>query len=822
MEFAQCIDIRPRAQSCCGEIESGRIRAAVFVLAGLHISDYGDPLVWLTLISRKEAFVAHKIRGSYSIENVTVDGFGSDDVMKVNATHTIEYAELFNCDNEDFYEDLENSSDYRLIFITDKGMRDSGVAVKANITAPVDEINTVLTHKVTVTWTSLKPAACYAGVPPLVLRDCAYQARTLARFCPPTIPACIEQGEKIAVYGNDSYPGTPGTYELDYTFENVPSYPIVALQQTTPAQQFFDTFDVVDANGVIIASADGSRNGITGIFSLADLVAATPLSVANQSQWAVKYTTNNSYRIATWYNDGIDGGPGTTKTVKIYIRGFAQFRIRLFCAPEIFAPPPFILEETADAENVYVVSEQTKYCLCPELYVPPLASSLLLDGSPSPDFLGLDPNTTYEYQLTGNFSPADYARKICCPISVMFVFIGSGAPVIFNATNVGPVDIDGVTFTYDPLTYTITVETPADVTGININGAASVESCETQNYPIALGDCAPVQIQFLSQAVADPAGYLTANPNVNAVIAITAMGDELTYLSGYSYEWTTPQTNTITINANIFAPNDRYPNDSCCLEYDPDFINGSLIRFTIESDCAPGGVLLDISNTTDTFVNYQFTWAFGVGSSVDLIIENLLDPLENPCNLTVRVDTNTVCGITPFAELDITMVSSCSPTLDYIYPEDGSAATYLAANPGVDAVLAYSALNQLIYLGLGQYTWNSDTNNAYLRLDLTEQAGTPLACCPNYAAISAGETGAFQITSLCLTSPSIVVDFANPVAFDSNYTFVYVNGPGYFALIMVNDNAPTPNPCVAFTITPTITLCPENVSDLSGPVISVT
>ena len=823
--MTDCFNIERICNECVAA-QTGRVRAVVFVEKNLYISpeNYFDELFWLKLAYKKQAFIVHKIRGAYTPEAITVDGFGTDGQIGIGINNTLTYEEQFSPANVAFYNSIEKSTNYRVVFITDKGIRDGGAAASIAPTNPVGAIDTVNLFSVTVTWRARFLAISYEGEPPLVLTNCAYYTDKLLEYCPPCTPACVGGFDILRAYGNDIYPGTPGSFELDYTFEDVACYPIVAQPQTTPAQAFFDTFDVVE-NGVIIGSADPARLGITGIFSLADLVAATPLSVLNQSQWSVKYDNSQSWRVSTWYNNGIGGGEGVFKTVKVYVRGFAQTRVTAFCPKTMFELPttPEDIVIT-DPKNVYVVNDCTKACLCPELTVSPLTSALLLDGSPAPSFLGLDPNTTYEYSLTGNFIDADYQRKICCGNpSVMFVFVGSKLTVVLNASNVGPVVLDGVTLTYDPITYTVTVETPADVTGINITAVASLENCEAVNYAFELGDCASVIITIQPESNTDIAGYLAANPSVNAAIAITGFGTGVTYLSGYNYEWAQPQTDTMTINANIVAPNDRYPTDECCPQYDPDFISGSLVEFIVSSPCG-GGIALSQSSPTGSFQNYDFQWQLS-GGSAEIVITNLLDPLENPCDLDVHIQC-VLCGAAPGVDVSIEMVNACSPTLEFINANEGPAAAYLAANPGVDAVIEYEALGQLIYVGgiLGnEYTWNSNTNNALLRCYLTEQPGNPLSCCPNYAAIVNGETGSIEITSLCLSTGSIVVDFANPVIGDSGYTFVYANGPGYFGVAIVNDSAPTPNPCPTFAITPTITLCPENVSDLtSAPVLTIT
>ena len=821
MEIA-CVDIEPRVCKVCEPgVESGNVIAVVFVKNDRKITDYFDDFTWLTLDYKAQAIFVHKTRGTFTSEPIQTPGYGQDGEITIGYNHTLSYSEPFDCRLRKHYEGLQKSSEYRAIFLTDKGIRDGGAVAKVSVDTPVGEVGTILEYVVTVTWTSDGLIPCESGTPPGLLTDCALFERLKLIFCPPTTPACVEQGEILDTYGNDVYPGTPGQFEVDYTFEDVPSYPMVALQQTQPSQLFFDTFDVVE-NGVIIGSADPARLGITGINSMADLVAATPLSVSNQSQWAMKYDLSNSYRVTTWYNNGIGGGEGIFKTVKVYVRGFAQFRLHLFCAPAIFTPDAFLLP--FEPKNVYVVSEATRVCLCPKLTVAPLTSALLLDGLPAPSFQEIEPDTIYVYSLTGNFIDAEWQRKVCCGFpSVMFVFIGSST-IVLSASNVGPVVLDGVTFTYDPLTFTVTVETPADVSGINFTAVASLENCEAVNYAFGLGECQPVTVQWIPQSETDPAGYLTANPNVNAVIQVSASGTGVSYIGTlYDYEWERPQTDTMVINANIFAPLDRYPSPECCASpppYDPDFVSGSTIEFTITPVCGGSPVTVTSASTTASAANYDFTWQTGIGGSVDLIIENTLAPGENDCDLEI-VASAEYCGTTLNRLINVDTVSSCNNNIDFIEPFQGPAATYLAANPGVDAVFEYTPLNQLVYVGTNQYTWNSDTNNALLRCVLSQQPGDPLSCCADYASIVAGETGSFIINSPCLTGP-VTVDFANPVVGDSGFTFVYNNGAGYFALVMINDNAPTQaGPCV-FAITSCVNFCSTENTCNTGPVVTVT
>lgn len=815
-----CSPAAARICNECAALQTGGVRAVIFVKKDVYISDdnYFNELFWLKLDYQKKAFFIHKARGSYVPEPVLADGFGTDGQIVVGINNTLTYEEPFDVLNLDFYNSVANSSEYRVIFVTGGDIRDGGTAATISAISAVGAIDTQNVFAVTVAWRTTGIIKSNAGTPPLILTDCAYFEQQKELYCPPPSPVCVEQGEILANYpGGSSYPSTPGQFEIDYTFEDVPSYPIVALQQTTPAQAFFDTFDVVE-NGVIIASADPARLGITGIYSMADLVAATPLNAFDQSQWAVKYDLSNSYRVATWYNNGIGGGEGIFKSVKVYVRGFAQFRLHLFCAPTVFAPDPFLLP--FEPKNAYVASEETRVCLCPKLTVSPLTSTLLLDGSPDSSFLQLDPNTTYEYSLTGNFIDAEWQRKVCCGFpSVMFVFVGSKLTIVLNASNTGPVILDGVTFTYDPLTYTVTVETPSDVTGINFTAVASVENCETQNHSFGLGDCALPDIRFLFEGV-DAVTYLTANPTVNAAIPVTASGVGVTYLGGLNYEWATPQTSSMTINANIVAPSDRDPSADCCPEYRPEFTSGSTIVFVITSPCSGGGAFVSQGSPNDNFQNYSFQWQTGMGGDAQVVIKNDLDPLENPCDLVVSIQS-VVCGLSLNRTINVSMVNTCSNNIDFIEPFQGPAANYLAANPSVDAVFEYTPLNQLFYVGLVQYTWDSAINNALLRCVLTEQPGNPLSCCADYAQVVAGETGSFTVNSPCLSAP-VEINFANPVVGDNGFTFIYNNGAGYFALVIVNDNAPTQaGPCV-FTITSCVGFCTDQSTCNTGPIINVT
>jgi len=108
-----------------------------------------------------------------------------------------------------------------------------------------------------------------------------------------------------------------------------------------------------------------------------------------------------------------------------------------------------------------------------------------------------------------------------------------------------------------------------------------------------------------------------------------------------------------------------------------------------------------------------------------------------------------------------------------------------------------------------------------LRCVLTEQPGNPLSCCADYAQVVAGETGSFTVNSPCLSAP-VEINFANPVVGDSGFTFIYNNGAGYFALVIVNDNAPTQaGPCV-FTITSCVGFCTDQSTCNTGPIINVT
>ena len=761
-----CVNVEPRVCKVCEPgVESGNVIAVVFVKNDRKITDYFDDFTWLTLDYKAQAIFVHKTRGTFTSEPIQTPGYGQDGEITIGYNHTLNYSEPFGCALRKHYEGLQKSSEYRAIFLTDKGIRDGGAVAKVSVDTPVGEVGTILEYVVTVTWTSDGLIPCESGTPPGLLTDCALFESLKLIFCPAPSPVCTGNIEIVANYGNDIYPGTPGQFETEYTFEDVACYPVVFLQQTQPSQLYFDTFDVVE-NGVIIGSADPARLGTTGIFSMADLVAATPISVLNYSQWAMKFDSSLSYRVATWYNNGIGGGEGIFKTVKIYVRGFAQFGINAFCPTNPFEiPSPAI---PYDPKNVYVVSEATRVCLCPKLTVAPLTSALLLDGLSAPPFLEIDPNTTYEYSLTGNFIDADYQRKICCGNpSVMFVFIGSST-IVLSASNVGPVVLDGVTFTYDPLTYTVTVETPADVTGINFTAAASVVSCETQTHAFGLGDCALPIIQFLFEGV-DAVTYLAANPTVNAAIPVTASGDGVTYLGGLNYEWTTPQTNTMTINANIVAPNDRDPSADCCPGYRPEFTSGSTIEFVISSPCSGGGAFVSQSSPNDTFQNYSFQWQTGMGGDAEVVITNLLDPLENPCDLEVSIQS-VVCGLSLNRTISVAMVSACTNHIHLIEPFQGPAATYLAANPSVDAVVVFSAQGQLVYAGTNQYTWNSANNDAILQCNITEQAGTPLACCNNYVAIMNGQTGSFTINSPCLSGP-VSVSFVNPFVLDGAIAF---------------------------------------------------
>ena len=174
----------------CAEPEEGRISAIAFVRAGIPVADPSLNQTWVDLICNGYAVIIPAVRANYN-GGATKEGpgYGRVATRRQSASHEIKYFHDFNCENVDFYNQLNYSQQYQLWFTNGSKLWTSGVSVHASAMMPItDDPTDTIEFEVDVKWSSKNIPTCYDT--PSIFDSCSEIERLLACLaCEPiTIP----------------------------------------------------------------------------------------------------------------------------------------------------------------------------------------------------------------------------------------------------------------------------------------------------------------------------------------------------------------------------------------------------------------------------------------------------------------------------------------------------------------------------------------------------------------------------------------------------------------------------------------------------------
>lgn len=140
--------------------ESGRVVALALIHKDIFDAIYADPSnasLWVDANYAADLHIFQEVRGSYSGgEPVEVGGLGSQDTRVVNATHTLTCRVESVRDNEDFWNQLAKSHNYRPAFVVGGDydllmIANKDCSIYANV--PVEEgLDTEVLWNVNIKW----------------------------------------------------------------------------------------------------------------------------------------------------------------------------------------------------------------------------------------------------------------------------------------------------------------------------------------------------------------------------------------------------------------------------------------------------------------------------------------------------------------------------------------------------------------------------------------------------------------------------------------------------------------------------------------------
>lgn len=190
------VQTAPRICNECLTPEGGRVRAVAGIRTDFKFYDYSNPLEWNLGIYLDKIFIIPKVIGEYNGgEAVTGDGFGDAITRPLGRTHSGTWSEPFDPDNVDFYNGLSGSNGiWRLILVTERYIRDSGVGVSFDPTAPIQtDINS--TNLFVVNFSFANPLLIKAyDKPELIFGGCGTLAELVANYCPPPATVLPDEG----------------------------------------------------------------------------------------------------------------------------------------------------------------------------------------------------------------------------------------------------------------------------------------------------------------------------------------------------------------------------------------------------------------------------------------------------------------------------------------------------------------------------------------------------------------------------------------------------------------------------------------------------
>lgn len=157
----------------CPTKEFARIRSVALIGPDASFTDYASSSEWTTNVASGDAVVLYRVKGSYTGgETEELDGFGDNETENGNTSHTAQWRDPQPVDNVDFYNALQNFTDWKLVMKTSSKIwvvdAPCTFSVKLNIAEGIKEVVTI---DVSVKWTDSVIPTPYA-IPDGIFDNC--------------------------------------------------------------------------------------------------------------------------------------------------------------------------------------------------------------------------------------------------------------------------------------------------------------------------------------------------------------------------------------------------------------------------------------------------------------------------------------------------------------------------------------------------------------------------------------------------------------------------------------------------------------------------
>lgn len=160
--------VPPYVPDACAN-EPGRVVAVAFIRTDFDFTDPTDPAEWTAGIAADQIIVINETRGEKpKASQTTIDGFGLQRTRTVGYERTLTYQHADVVGNEDFYDGMNFSQNYRMAYVTPGedglGVLWLGYAAIANVDADnvtPPEIDSIIHWDVAVSWSDNKMHKAY-------------------------------------------------------------------------------------------------------------------------------------------------------------------------------------------------------------------------------------------------------------------------------------------------------------------------------------------------------------------------------------------------------------------------------------------------------------------------------------------------------------------------------------------------------------------------------------------------------------------------------------------------------------------------------------
>lgn len=158
-EITPCgsVSTSPHIATCCPDVELARVRSVAFFRKTSPFTDIEDPLEWKSKMDAGNAIVIPMTNGSYDGGGAqkTAPGYGDTKTRLLGRTFKISFKDPDYLVNYDYYNTIQNSSDWIPVFRTETIMHVGDNTCSVVPTDPVeDDIEGEVVWKVDVEWSS--------------------------------------------------------------------------------------------------------------------------------------------------------------------------------------------------------------------------------------------------------------------------------------------------------------------------------------------------------------------------------------------------------------------------------------------------------------------------------------------------------------------------------------------------------------------------------------------------------------------------------------------------------------------------------------------